>query len=324
MTNLGRLEKVNLRAAWANEATDFTPWLAQEENIALLGDTIGVELEVEGQEQGVGPYRADILCRDTADNSWVLIENQLAKTDHCHMGQLLTYAAGLDAVTVVWIAERFTEEHRAALDWLNEKTDEHVNFFGLEIELWRIGNSPMAPKFNIVSKPNDWSRVIKSTTKTDLTDTKQLQQAYWTAFRDYVEESGSFLKCQKPLPQHWTCFAIGRSYFFLCARVNTRDEEIGAHLVINGTHKADYYKILLNSYREQVEQEIGLPLIWRELPDAKESQIAAPALKADPKTQSDWARQHMWLKDTLERFHRVLSPVIKQLDLSQLEQLNLE
>src|ERR1044071_9814117 len=137
--SLGRLEKVYLRVVWINESDDFTPWLAAEANIEILGDAIGMELEVEAQEQSVGPFRADILCKDTANGNWVLIENQLERTDHTHLAQLLTYAAGLKAVTIVWIANLFTEEHRAALDWLNEITDSRFNFFGLEIELWKIG-----------------------------------------------------------------------------------------------------------------------------------------------------------------------------------------
>ena len=134
-SNLGRLEQVELRSIWANEAGDFTPWLAQEENLRLLGDTIGIELELEEQEKDVGPFSADILCKDTIGGSWVLIENQLERTDHTHLGQLITYAAGLQAVTIVWIASRLTEEHRAALDWLNDITDSKFQFFGLEIEV---------------------------------------------------------------------------------------------------------------------------------------------------------------------------------------------
>ena len=160
MAKLERLIKVPLREFWEGEASDFTPWLAEEENISLLGETIRVELEVEAQERNVGPFRADILCKDTATDDWVLIKNQLERTDHTYLGQLLTYAAGLEAVTVVWIAERFTDEHRAALDWLNEITAEGVSFFGLEIELWRIGDSPRAPKFNVVSHPNDWTKTV--------------------------------------------------------------------------------------------------------------------------------------------------------------------
>ena len=157
---LGRLTRVDLRDIWTSEAIDFTPWLAQPENISILGDTLGIDLELEAQEKAVGPFRADILCKDIGTDSWVLVENQLERTDHTHLGQLLTYASGLQAVTIVWIAARFTEEHRATLDWLNKITDESFRFLGLEVELWRIGDSPAAPKFNIVSKPNDWSRSV--------------------------------------------------------------------------------------------------------------------------------------------------------------------
>jgi hypothetical protein len=191
-TMLGRLERVDVRDVWQKESEDFTPWLASEENIALLGDAIGLELEVEAQEKDVGPFRADILCKDTATGNWVLVENQLERTDQGHLGQLLTYAAGLQAVTIVWVAERFTDEHRAALGWLNEITDDRFNFFGLEIELWRIGTSPVAPKFNVVCKPNDWSKTVAAGAAQvqieSLTDTKKLQLEFWTAFRSHVEE----------------------------------------------------------------------------------------------------------------------------------------
>ncbi len=188
----GQLVQVKLRDGWLNEASDFTPWLAAEENIHLLGQAIGMELQVEAQEQQVGPFRADILCKNNEDH-WVLIENQLERTDHTHLGQLLTYAAGLQAVTIVWIAQCFTEEHRAALDWLNEITDERFNFFGLEIELWRIGESPIAPKFNVVCKPNDWSKMVTAgatrVANEALTEKKRLQLEFWTEFAAYARNS---------------------------------------------------------------------------------------------------------------------------------------
>lgn len=158
--NLGRLERVELRNIWQSEAWDFTPWLARKENLEILGETLGIDLELEAQERPVAPFRADILCKDIGTNRWVLIENQLERTDHVHLGQLLTYASGLEAVTIVWIAAQFTEEHRSTLDWLNRITDESFRFFGLEVELWKIADSPAAPKLNIVSKPNDWSQSV--------------------------------------------------------------------------------------------------------------------------------------------------------------------
>lgn len=226
---LGRLEKTDLRDAWASEPDDFTPWLAKPENLELLGQAIGIELELEAQEKLVGPFRADILCKDINSNQWVLIENQLERTDHSHLGQLLTYAAGLNAVTIVWIAERFTEEHRAALDWLNAITDESINFFGLEIELWRIADSLMAPKFNAVSKPNNWSKTVSEGTRrletSAYTKTQQLQLTYWTDLKDLLQQQNSSVHINKSQPQQWWYFALGRADFKLVAFVNTRERK---------------------------------------------------------------------------------------------------
>lgn len=137
---LGRLERVELRNVWASEATDFTPWLARAENMSVLGEALNIDLELEAQERSVGPFRADLLCKDIDTGRWVLIENQLERTDHTHLGQLLTYASGLDAVTIVWVAARFTEEHRSTLDWLNKITNDRFSLF-------RIGGGALADRF---------------------------------------------------------------------------------------------------------------------------------------------------------------------------------
>ena len=121
---MGHLEKVDLRESWQHKANDFPPWPATVDTIQVLGEAIDMELEVESSEEPVGPFRADILCKDASTNNWVLVENQLERTDQSPLGHLLTYAAGLSCVTIVWIAQRFTNEHSAALDWLNDKTEE--------------------------------------------------------------------------------------------------------------------------------------------------------------------------------------------------------
>ena len=236
--NLGILQKVDLREVWGSEASDFTPWLADDQNIQILGETIAVDLEFEAQEKSVGPFRADILCKDSDNGNWVLIENQLERTSHIHLGQLLTYAAGLQAVTVVWVAAVFTEEHRATLDWLNEITDNRFRFFGLEIELWRIDDSPVAPKFNIVSKPNDWSRSVTQSAKRiseeALTDLQKIQIRYWSTLKVALIESGSPISSKTPSPQHWTTYGVGRSDFHIAATINSRESRLRVELSIQG------------------------------------------------------------------------------------------
>ena len=314
--NLGRLEKItDLRTVWQSEAGGFTPWLATEDNLALLSDTVGIELELEATEKDVGPFRADILCKDTTTGNWVLIENQLECTDHTHLGQLLTYAAGLKAVTIVWIADRFTEEHRATLDWLNEITDEKFNFFGLEIELWRIGESPVAPKFNVTSKPNDWTKT-PIITDGEYSETKLLQQRYWTQLRQQLLDASSVIKPQKPLPQHWTNFAVGRSYFGLWAAVNTQKKWIRIGLSCYGPDAKAHFH-LLSQQQEEIEQEAGQALTWSELPNRKESRITLRLDDIDPTEQDDWLRQHKWVVEKLEIFHRVFSPRVKRVDASE-------
>lgn len=310
---LGRLEKIDLRTYWKKEDTDFTPWLAGEENIQLLSETIDIELEVQSQEEGVGPFRADILCIDTANNHYVLIENQLEKTDHTHLGQLMTYAAGLDAVNIVWIAQKFTEEHRAALDWLNRITDDTFNFFGIEIELFKIGDSLAAPMFNLVSKPNDWAKSVKKTASSqNVTPTKLLQREYWSNLKEYMEENKSFVKMQNPLPQHWTNLAIGKSNFSLSATVNSRDNILGITLNITGEEAKENYEKLYNLAYESSLVEISNDIIWDKLEEKKMSYVILRT-KGDFFKKSDWNSQFEWFKKHLEKFTKCFKPKLKNL-----------
>lgn len=310
---LGRLEKLDLRSFWKKEDTEFTPWLAREENIQLLSETIGLELEVKGQEENVGPFRADILCVDTTDNHFVLIENQLERTDHCHLGQLMTYAAGLDVVTVIWIAQRFTEEHRATLDWLNRITDNSINFFGIEIELYRINESVPAPMFNIVSKPNDWAKSVrKSAASQNLTDTKLLQQEYWAGLKTFMEDNKSFVKLHSPQPQHWINAAIGRSYFYISATVNSRENTISIWLNMVGDDAEENYEKLYDLAYEKSIDTISSDLIWDKMEGRKSSCVILKT-NADFTQKNDWPNQHAWFKEYLEKYHRFFKPLIKKI-----------
>ncbi len=309
---LGKLESVNLRDVWKTEAGDFTPWLAQEENLKILGDAIGIELEFVEKEKGVGPFRADILCKDTADDSWVLIENQIEKTDHRHLGQLLTYAAGLKAVTIIWIADRFTEEHRAALDWLNSITGDDFRFFGLEVELWKIGDSIAAPKFNTISKPNDWSKTIAQTSEQPITKTMAMQLRYWTEFSDFLEQENSQLKIRTPRPRHWYDFGIGRTKFRLTAFMDTTKRRIGINLIVRGKEVRPFFS-LLQKQKEAIGTEIGGKLLWISSPNKRQSRITLYN-DIDPTDETGWKSQYAWFKEKLELFDKAFRDRIKNLN----------
>ena len=325
--SLSRLEKVEVREIWADEARDFTPWLASDGNISLLGDTIGLELEVEAQEKSVGPFKADILCKETADDHYVLIENQLEKTNHIHLGQLVTYAAGLHAATIVWIADTIRDEHRAAIDWLNEITSEDFRFFALEIEAWRIGNSPAAPKFNVVSKPNDWSsdvsQAARSSSSGELSDTKRLQLEYWIALRERMEASRSSISYRKPRPQHWQTFPIGRSKFGLTASVNTQAGFLRVAVSCKGPNALAHFE-LLQQNREEIEREFGEQLEWEELPTRKASRISIKQHNVDPMDRSQWDFQLAWIQERLETFDRTFRSKIRMLDAASFDPEDLD
>ena len=310
----GRLIRIDdLRQHWPREDIDFTPWLARPENLLLLSEAIGLELELEAQERNVGPFRADILCRDTVNDSWVLVENQLERTDHTHLGQLLTYGAGLQTVTIVWIAQRFTEEHRAALDWLNEITNETFRFFGLEIELWRIGDSPAAPKFNVVSQPNDWSK-FASTGKThnDMTETQELQFRYWSGLARALQSKGSAIKPAKAWPSSYVNHSIGRTGFRLAVAMNTQARWIKVEIYITSNDAKAFYKAL-ERQRQEIEAEMHCTLDWRDDPDRQYSAIGSTLPNTDPTREADWPRQHEWLVDTMEKFNSAFRARIREI-----------
>ena len=315
---LGRLERVELRGIWVNEATEFTPWLAKPENLTILGSTLGMDLELEAQERAVGPFRADILCKDIGSEHWVLIENQLERTDHGHLGQLLTYAAGLDAVTIIWIAANFMEEHRATLDWLNRITDDSFRFFGLEVELWRIDNSPPAPKFNIVSKPNDWSHSVaqaaRSIDDSELSETRTLQKNYWTGLNSTLDTAqGPVIGNRQPWPRSWIAYPVGRSGFRVAAVMLRSRSQVRAELYVSGVEAKAYFS-LLKLQKQEIEQQLGFSLEWDELPTRRDCRIATYLDNADPEDQADWPRQHDWLAKRLNELHRVFANRIRALD----------
>ena len=321
---LGRLEKENLRKVWITEDQDFTPWLAQPGSIQILGETLGIDLEVQDQETNVGSFQADLLCRDTVTDDWVLIENQLERTNHIHLGQLLTYAAGLDAVTVIWIAERFRDEHRAALDWLNAITEESFNFFGIEIELWRIGDSAAAPKFNVICQPNDWAKTVSEAKRgfRALTETQQSQLEFWQAFREFVADQGSVVKLTNPLPKAFMDMGIGRTGFQLSAVISTTNSETGsfdggelrAEVIIKDSYAKHYFE-LLERQRTEIEAEIGESLTWINPEDAHMCRIHLRK-PSDVFDREQWPDYHRWLLEKLEALHDVFSPRIKQLSLT--------
>lgn len=319
----GRLEQRPVRDHWPDEARDFTPWLAQEENIRLLGEALGLELEVESTEQAVGPFSADIVCRETGGGHRLVVENQLERTDHDHLGKLLTYAAGLEDVhDVVWIADRFTDEHRAALDWLNGVTDDSTRFFGVQIEVWQIAQSPPAPRFNLVSKPNEWAKTVRAVSdRSVLSDIKQDQLQCWTDCHEYLITEGSRIRPTKPVPATWINVAVGKAGVHLSTLVSDWDlqlqtsvEDINrVELVLEGETASAFFEQLQRK-RSEIESRLDTQLVWYAPENTRSRKVFVQRPAKHISTHADWNEQFRWLREQLERFDDVFRPLLRELD----------
>ncbi|MCD6109222.1 DUF4268 domain-containing protein [bacterium] len=299
---LGKLQKVDLRKAWKHEALDFTNWLARDENLGLLSDEIGIGLQVIQTEASVGKFNVDILAEEENTGRKVVIENQLETTDHSHLGQVITYASGYDAEIIIWIVKDVRDEHKQAIDWLNEHTDEKINFFAIKMELWQIGNSPFAPKFQIISKPNDWAKAIKkSTGQSALTDTKLLQLDFWNKFKEYAQSNNSKLRLRKAYPQHWYDISFGSSEAHISLTINSQSNQIACEVYIPNS-KDLFYE--LEKQEDKIEQELDMKLEWMALEGKKASRIKISS-EADINDSEKWNEYFEWLENTASKFQKV-------------------
>ncbi len=313
MPELGVLKRVDLRTVWPKEAYDFTPWLAQ--HLSSLTEVLGMELELQGQEMPVGSFSSDIIARDLGRDRTVIIENQLEPTDHDHLGKLLTYAAGYDATTVVWIAKEIREEHRQALDWLNQRTDRDTEFYALVVELLQIDDSRPAYNFRVVVSPNEWRKEkVASAPGTAVSERGEAYRAFFQALIDELREKHQFTRARAGQPQNWYTFSsgiLGVSYGLSFAMRGKVRAEVYLDLP-NAEENKKLFDALTQS-KEQLESAFGEQLEWERLHDRRASRIAIyrPGTIEDPPQALEEIRR--WGIDRLLRFKQVFGPRLAEL-----------
>ncbi|MCF6464752.1 DUF4268 domain-containing protein [Clostridium sp. Cult2] len=299
---LGNLERIeDLRLVWKNEAYDFTPWLAEEDNMNILGDTIGIDISEISTESPVGGFSADIVAKETGTDRIIVIENQLEDTNHDHLGKIITYASGKDASIIIWIVKNAREEHRKAIEWLNDHMDENIDFFLVQIELWKIGDSPFAPRFNVLEQPNTWAKEIRKISQ-EMSETMAFKLDYWTAFSDYVfldPEFSRLFNKRKPSTDHWYSVGSGSSEFHFSFLLNTVRNIITVECYI--PNNKDLFHQFYSS-KEKIENIIGIELDWRELPERKASRILVEK-KVNLKDRNQWEKQFNWMREIGIKFY---------------------
>lgn len=268
---IGKLTEVDVRDLWKHEQYDFSEWLAKPTNIEYLNEILGLTLSDVDKEVYVGPYRCDLVAKDETSGITVIIENQLESTNHDHLGKIITYASGLDASVVVWIVKDAKEEHRAAIEWLNNNTTKGVNFFLIEIHAYRIGNSDPAPKFEVVEKPNDFVKRGKSKTSDgELNKSQSERLVFWEQFNETVAARGKPFNLRKATTDHWYDVAIGISGAHIS--INLVNKE---HVVVIEVYISDDKELFdsLFANKESIEASLGFELDWDRLDGKKASRI---------------------------------------------------
>ena len=302
---LSILKEVDLREVWANEAINFTPWLAKQENLDILGEEIGgLNIELIESEASVGKYNVDILAKDNIGDRKIIIENQLENTNHRHLGQIITYASGHDAKIIIWIVKGFNSEHQQAVKWLNEHTDQEIGFFLVKLKVYRIENSPPAPKFEIVASPNEWAKTIKisSYTSNELTNTQEKQLFFWQEFTNYIHENGDKIQVSTPIPKHFCSSGIGFSGCVMFATILFKEKKLGCVLYFS-KDKLNFLKYLY-SIRDKIEKEIDQEVNW-ELNDDS-SNIKTYKEVTDVFDQSKYKEYFDWLYKKIAIYKEVL------------------
>jgi len=268
---IGKLEEVDIRELWKHEQYDFSEWLSKKENIENLNEILGLTLVDISKETYVGSYRCDLFAKDETTGIKVIIENQLEMSNHDHLGKIITYASGLDAKVVVWIVKEAREEHRSAIEWLNNNTNSNVNFFLIEIHAYKIGNSDNAPMFQVIEQPNDFIKNNKSANSSDTMNKSQSQRVeFWNQFNNVLVERGKPFNVRKATTDHWYNVAIGTSDAHIDITLVNKDSVIGVELYI--TDNKELFDKLYQK-KDEIEADLGLELDWRRLNNSKASRI---------------------------------------------------
>ena len=317
--HLGKLSRVDPRTVWIDEPRQFTPWLAR--NLALLNEALGLEIELTGTERAVGDFAVDIYGKEVGSGHEVIIENQLAATDHGHLGQLLTYASGLDAKIIIWISPRFRDEHRQALDWLNRETSDAISFFGIELELLKIDDSAPAPNFKLAAQPSEWQKAVRTRGEPAGRQFSQRQVDYHDFFVDLVDRVHArmpgFTNVRRVGYESWVHFATGRGGFVFSIAFATGSKfrvELEIDTGDYAKNRLAFEKLI--AQKEELESILGA-LVWDFKEDRRAQRVYSHRDASIDSSAEILNDLKDWAIETLSKFRDALTPRIKTLVLDE-------
>ena len=290
----GKLKDLALRDVWDHEAKKFTPWLF--DNIERLSDAIGLPMEPEGTEVAVKQFSADIVARNPDNGSRILIENQLEGSNHTHLGQILTYLAGVQAETVIWVARDFDESHRSAIRWLNDHTVQPFAFFAVRVRVVQIAESPLVPLFEVIERPSTWDRSVRTTVETGTSERTQFRLDFWNYYANRHPTDG--VSSGHKLSHFWVW--IEPAELHLSAYVAQR----GVGVSVRGEHGEaqdivrDRIQRWEQDLRDALSVEIGAGTSW--------GSYAQSRYRTDATDRGNWPEMADWLHNKIADYRRVL------------------
>lgn len=297
---LGTLKKAdNLRIIWDHEAIDFTKWLSMDENLKLLSDELGINIKITDTEAWAGDFKVDMIGYEVESGRKLIIENQLERTNHDHLGKIITYAAGHEAEFVIWIVKNFRDEHKLALDWLNEHTDSKINFFGINIELWQIDESRYAPKFSVVSEPNEWKKTLKhSIDKGELSENSLRLLSFIEGFINFCKEKSSILSLGRPQPATPAYYTIGikTTAGWIAIKLNSGKKVVKVEYYFK--EKDVYYKFK-DEHQTTINEAFKEKVNWDDMEKYKGATVGV-ANNFNIENEATWPQIYEWIKINAE------------------------
>lgn len=312
--SIEKIKKVSLRELWAKEDKDFTKWL--EENIDYLSDVIGFDISIESREENVGPFRVDLYGEDNNGNK-VIIENQLTKTDHTHLGQIITYLTNLEAKTAIWISSDPIEEHKKAVEWLNETTPDDISFYLIQLEAIKIGNEQIAaPLFTVIKRPSTKIKQIGAEKK-EYAQRHIIRKEFWAQFINEINKVNSMCSNVSPGTESWIPIALGMGGVginLVVSKKYTRSE-----IYINRGTKEENKKVFdyLFAQKDKIESDFGGRLVWERMEDNVTSRIKNQLDRVDVSNKEDWEKMNNFLIESAIRMDKAFRKHISKVNKSK-------
>ncbi|MFW6116635.1 MAG: DUF4268 domain-containing protein [bacterium] len=306
---ISRLTSVSLRELWPNEAYDFTTWLGK--NLDLVSEALGMDLSLLEHEASAGTFSADILA-ETDNGDAVVIENQLERTDHDHLGKLITYLSNLDARAAIWITSEPRPEHEKAIHWLNEMLPADTVFYLVRIEAYQIEDSAPAPLLTVVAGPSPEARQIGDKKK-ELAERHIKRREFWRTLLERANQKTSLHSQRSPITGGALDAGAGKSGIAFQYRIRMHDAEVGLRIRRDTPEESKRIFDALQARRETIEQRFGDYLEWRPREDVRTCHIVHPLHTGGWKDEESWPETQEEMVDAMVALEQALAPEIGRL-----------